>query len=66
MVAAFCVVVAVVSVLRLRRGGPGPQVNWVPRALRGRVNRSYRQHGWREEWFLQQDPKMALLRVSSR
>ncbi|MDE9364776.1 hypothetical protein PZ938_04100 [Luteipulveratus sp. YIM 133132] len=33
---------------RLRRGGPGPQMNWIPRSMRGRANKTYRKHGWQE------------------
>lgn len=39
-------VLAVTSLLRLRKGGPGPAVNWVPRALCGRTNDFYQRHGW--------------------
>ncbi len=42
---AFIVIVGVVSILRLRRGGPGPAVNWVPRSMRGAVNRRYEARG---------------------
>jgi hypothetical protein len=42
------VLVGGVSFLRMRRGGPGPAVNWVPRSMRGRVNKSYEQHGWQQ------------------
>jgi len=47
-VIAFMVVVLVISVIRLRRGGPGPAVNYVPRMLRPRVNAYYRSRGWQE------------------
>lgn len=46
-VVAFMVVVAILSAIRLRRGGPGPAVNgWVPRSLRGRMNSAYKRAGW--------------------
>lgn len=42
---AFCFIMAM---LRLRRGGPGPAVNYVPKALRPTVNAYYRDRGWQE------------------
>ena len=42
------VVVAAVSFVRLRPGGPGPAVNWVPRSMRGRMNSSYEKRGWQK------------------
>lgn len=45
---AFFVIVFGVSLLRLRRGGPGPAVNYVPRRLRGNLNSAYRRAGWQE------------------
>lgn len=44
----FMVSVLAITVFRLRRGGPGPAVNWVPRSLRGRVNRRYEARGWQK------------------
>jgi len=34
------------SLYRLRRGGPGLEVGWIPRCLRGRVNAFSKKHGW--------------------
>jgi hypothetical protein len=48
IVIVFMVVVAAVSIYRMRRGGPGPAVNYVPRRLRGRLNSAYRHEGWQE------------------
>ena len=48
IVIAFMVVVAVISFVRLRRGGPGPAVNYVPPALRGRLNSAYQRAGWQQ------------------
>lgn len=48
VVVVFMVVVAVLSVFRMRRGGPGPAVDYVPRALRGRLNSAYRREGWQK------------------
>jgi hypothetical protein len=45
---AFFVVVGIVVVFQRRRGGPGPQVNYVPKALRPMVNARYRSRGWQE------------------
>jgi hypothetical protein len=46
VVIAFMAVVLVITMIRLRRGGPGPQVNWIPRALRPRTNRFFTGRGW--------------------
>jgi hypothetical protein len=46
IIIAFIVVCAVVSFIRLRQGGPGPAVNYVPRAFRGRLNSTYERAGW--------------------
>jgi hypothetical protein len=42
----FIVIVAVISLMRLRRGGAGPAVNWVPRPLRPSLDRRYAKRGW--------------------
>lgn len=34
------------SFFRLRKGGPGPNTGWLPRSMRGRVNKEYKEHGW--------------------
>jgi hypothetical protein len=47
---AFVAVALVLSLLRLRRGGPGPAVRYVPRRLRGRLNSVYRRAGWQEPY----------------
>jgi hypothetical protein len=44
----FMVVVAVVSVIRLRPGGPGPAMRWIPRSTRAGANREYEKHGWQK------------------
>lgn len=46
----FIVVVLGISIYRLRRGGPGPQVNWVPRSLRNRVNEHFEKQGWQKPY----------------
>jgi hypothetical protein len=46
IVVAFVVVGFVLSLVRLRRGGPGPAVNYVPPGLRPRLNSLYRRMGW--------------------
>jgi len=48
IVIAFIVVLAAISIFRMRRGGPGPAVNYVPRGMRGRLNSAYRRKGWQE------------------
>jgi hypothetical protein len=48
IVIAFIVVLAAISVFRMRRGGPGPAVNYVPQRMRGRLNSAYRREGWQE------------------
>jgi hypothetical protein len=50
IIGVVAVVGLTLSFRRMRRGGPGPQVNWIPRAMRGRVNESYRKHGWDEPY----------------
>jgi len=35
---------------RMRRGGAGPAVSWVPRSLRLRLNRYHEQHGWQKPY----------------
>jgi hypothetical protein len=46
--AAFVAIALTLSMRRMRRGGPGPAVNYVPPPLRGAVNSYYRQRGWQE------------------
>lgn len=36
------------SLRRLRKGGPGPAVNWVPRKMRAGLKETYRDKGWQE------------------
>jgi hypothetical protein len=43
---AFMVVVVAISFYRLRRGGPGPAMNWIPRSMRPKANNMYEKHGW--------------------
>ncbi|WIB62119.1 hypothetical protein DEJ13_17760 (plasmid) [Curtobacterium sp. MCLR17_007] len=50
LVAVFVVIVLIITIYRLRRGGPGPTVNWVPRRLRGRVNRGFGEQGWQKPY----------------
>ena len=38
--------VVIVAAVRMRRGGPGPAVNWVPKKFRGSLNSVYRKRGW--------------------
>ena len=44
----FAVIVVAVIIFRRRKGGPGPQVNWVPKPLRGKVNEHYEEEGWQK------------------
>ncbi|RFS83410.1 hypothetical protein D0T12_20360 [Actinomadura spongiicola] len=46
VILAFMIIVMAVTLLRLRKRGPGPAVYWVPRGLRSRVNRHYAEQGW--------------------
>ncbi len=46
IVAVLLAVGVVISIVRLRRGGPGPAVNWIPRSLRPNLNRYYTRRGW--------------------
>jgi hypothetical protein len=51
IVIALVLLGAVISLYRLRQGGPGPAVQgWVPRRLRGRMNSAYRRAGWQEPY----------------
>jgi hypothetical protein len=50
VIIAFVIVIAVISFVRLRRGGPGPAVNGVPRAFRGRLNAVYKRAGWQQPY----------------
>jgi hypothetical protein len=50
VIVPFLIVVALISLARLRGGGRGPAVNWVPRRMRGAVNRQYRRSGWQEPY----------------
>lgn len=45
---AFFGVCFAISVYRLRRNGPGPAVNYIPKAFRPRMNALYRRNGWQE------------------
>ncbi|MFZ0666876.1 MAG: hypothetical protein WAM97_14075 [Acidimicrobiales bacterium] len=47
-VAAFMAVVALLSLYRLRKGGVGPQMNWIPKLMRPRANEYYEKHGWKQ------------------
>lgn len=47
VIAVVVVIGVAVSIVRLRRGGPGPAVNWIPRSLRPNLNRYYAKRGWR-------------------
>lgn len=38
------------SIYRLRRGGPGFAVGWVPRPLRGKLNAWSKKRGWQEPY----------------
>jgi hypothetical protein len=46
LVIVFMLVAAVLSFYRLRRGGPGPAMNWIPRFMRPRANAEYEKQGW--------------------
>jgi hypothetical protein len=46
VIAVLVVIGVAVSIVRLRRGGPGPAVNWIPRSLRPNLNRYYARRGW--------------------
>jgi hypothetical protein len=53
----FIIVIIVIGVLavaasfyRLRRGGPGPQTNWIPKSMRGKVNDEYEKKGWQKPY----------------
>ncbi|MFC6878984.1 MULTISPECIES: hypothetical protein [Actinomadura] len=49
-VAVFMLVIVVISFVRMRTGGPGPALNWVPPRMRPRVNRLYASKGWDEPY----------------
>ncbi len=40
--------VGVTTVRRLRPGGPGLAVAWVPRSMRPRLNQFHQRHGWQQ------------------
>jgi hypothetical protein len=40
----------VASMYRLRRGGPGPAVNYVPRPWRQALNARYARKGWQQPY----------------
>lgn len=44
----FVVIVVIVILIRLRPGGPGPAANYIPAALRPKLNAFYRRFGWQE------------------
>jgi hypothetical protein len=46
LVVVFMAVCLAATVYRLRRGGPGPAVNYVPRAFRQSLDRRYERRGW--------------------
>jgi hypothetical protein len=47
-VLVFMALCLAASVYRLRRGGPGPAVNYVPRPWRQSLNRRYERKGWQQ------------------
>ena len=46
VVIGIMVVAFLLSIYRLRPGGPGPGVNWVPRRFRRTMNSAYEAQGW--------------------
>lgn len=46
----FAVFAVGVILFRRRKGGPGPQVNWVPKSMRGKVNEHYEKEGWQKPY----------------
>ena len=50
VIAVIVIVGALLSVYRLRQGGPGPATNGIPRGLRGKVNSMYRRAGWQQPY----------------
>jgi hypothetical protein len=50
LVLAFMAFVLALTIYRLRSGGPGPAVNWLPRSLRSRTNKVYDKHGWQQPY----------------
>ncbi|RKR73335.1 hypothetical protein [Frondihabitans australicus] len=44
------VLVGITAIVRLRRGGPGPNVQWLPKSMRKRVNDEYEEHGWQKPY----------------
>lgn len=49
VIAGLILVVGVpLTFWRLRRGGPGPAMNWIPRSMRAKANEQYDKHGWQE------------------
>jgi hypothetical protein len=55
LIFAFMIVCLVLSVYRLRRGGPGPAMNYLPRSLRPMANAYYRRMGWQEPFDVDGD-----------
>jgi hypothetical protein len=52
-VVAFMIFAVAVIIYQRRTGGPGPQVNWVPRRWRRKVNERYAAHGWQQPFDAQ-------------
>jgi mannose/fructose/N-acetylgalactosamine-specific phosphotransferase system component IID len=53
VVIIFVVVAVPLAVYRMRKGGPGPGVNWIPKSMRGKTNEVYEEHGWQEPYDAQ-------------
>ncbi|MGI5325022.1 hypothetical protein [Actinomadura nitritigenes] len=62
-ISVFCLTILIISFHRMRTGGPGPAVNWVPPRLRGRVNAYYRAKGWQEPYDANGRKKKSRLRA---
>ena len=48
LIIAVVVIGVGVTIYRLRPGGPGPAMNWMPKSMRKGANAEYDKHDWQK------------------
>jgi hypothetical protein len=49
-IVVFAILFVGVTIFRSRKGGPGPQVNWVPKSMRAKLNDRFEEEGWQKPY----------------
>lgn len=50
IVVLFVIAAIVITIRRLRKGGPGPSVGWVPKRWRAGLNRKFEDEGYQKPY----------------